>query len=263
MRQSLPSFRDFLGGPALRPLNLPSPSSTPPDPVGSPARSPSRGPSPESWAEAETGTGWDRDRVRVGHRGSDQNKSGDTGRAATGQGRRGGPSSRRAARTRLQPPGGSRAQGRGVAPRGTHLIRRSWARWGLAGASAPRRRPRLPEQSARCLLPSPAGRAGAGCAACAPVGRPPGAPPGRRAGARGSRRALGSGLHAPSSARPPVFVQSGSRPGLGRWEARRASARVPVRVCVWWQGGAGECLFHFHSGRKKPETSKKRKDNPW
>ena len=43
-------------------------------------------------------------------------------------------------------------------------IRRSWARWGLAGASAPRRRPRLPEQSARCLLPSPAGRAGAGCA---------------------------------------------------------------------------------------------------
>lgn len=168
---------------------------------------------------------------------------------------------------RPQPRAGrdSRPPGARAAPSGTHLIGRSWVRSGMAHTSAPGPPAASSAEGtvARGVLLSSAGRAGAGCAACAPARRPLCAPPGWRAGARGSRRALGGGRRAPRSTRPAAVcaerVPPQTRPLGGRG---RECASAGARVCLV-AGRRRGCLFHFHSGRKKPETSKKRKEIPW
>lgn len=158
----------------------------------------------------------------------------------------------------LQPPGltASRLRGALAAPRGTHLIHRSWTHWRPDCTSAPGPGGALGRRNSEpggvCRLRS---------------GQLPGAPRGPRAarsaqqaGAQvsGQRAAAGGAL--PLGAARGWFCKAGPAPDADGWEAGRARARVRVRACLGARRPGG-CLLHFTQAEKSLKPAK-RKENP-
>lgn len=219
------------------------------------ARSPATGcrdlgPQPLRPQPGRLGRGSDRDRMGTvmgsDLEGSDENKSRNTARAETRQGRNSGssplptPAAPQPAASRL---GLARCLwGSGGAPRDPPDPQKL----GTLGdgprlGSWPPRSPRLSEQRPRHLLPSPTG-----CAACAPGERRAllrGS--GQRAAGRGARerRALGSWRRTPGSARPAAIYAKRVPPRTQTAERPAAPGLECWCVLVWWRGGRGGVCF--------------------
>lgn len=211
------------------------------------------GPQPLRPQSGRLGRGSDRDRMGTvmgsDLESSDENKSRDTGQKPSRAGAVALLLSALHPRPSPQPPGlallaASGWGSSGGAPRDPPDPQKLGALGdGPRLGSWPRRRPRLSEQQPRRLRPSPAG-----CAACAPGGRPALSSGASRQSAADTgakeRGALGGKGRTPGSA-PPVAIYAKRVPPRTQAAERPTAPGLECRcVRVWWPGGkAGVCFI--------------------